>query len=139
MTVFDLMDIYFPDKKRTISRLRELDRKADLAALIQVEERRKHNIYPQNPKDMRDWAAECIYVTVGSSEIPHVLRRLNELAKDLNANEVTLETAENGMPMFKFKWFPYTTVMAHFDLCSDFVSKLVMIAAAGKNFYLNND
>ena len=26
MTVFDLMDIYYPDKKRTISRLRNMDK-----------------------------------------------------------------------------------------------------------------
>ncbi len=84
MTIFDLMDIYFPDKKRTISRLRSLDRNADLAALIEVEERRKHNIYPQKPNDMRDWLSEFAYATDNEANNLRILSRLNVLAKDLN-------------------------------------------------------
>ncbi len=139
MTIFDLMDIYFPDKKRTISRLRSLDRNADLAALIEVEERRKHNIYPQKPNDMRDWLSEFAYATDNEANNLRILSRLNVLAKDLNANEVTLETAENGIPMFKFKWFPYTMVMSHFELCSDFAMLLVKKADLDENFYTNDD
>ena len=48
MTVFDLMDIYYPEKKRTISRLRTLDKKANQEAEKELVYRRENHIYPQN-------------------------------------------------------------------------------------------
>ena len=135
MTVFDLMDIYYPDKKRTISRLRNMDKKANQEAENELAYRREHHIYPQNPFDMRDWLSEYAYATNNDKENQRILKKLNELAADLNADRVLLEIGQNGYPMFKFRWFPYTMVKSHFELSSAFVAKLVEKAAANEEFY----
>lgn len=135
MTVFDLMDIYYPDKKRTISRLRNMDKKANQEAENELAYRREHHIYPQNPFDMRDWLSEYAYATANEEENQRILQKLNQLADDLKADKVVLKTTESGYPMFKFRWFPYTMVKSHFELCSAFVAKLVEKAAANEEFY----
>jgi hypothetical protein len=135
MTVFDLMDIYYPEKKRTISRLRTLDKKANQEAEKELVYRRENHIYPQDPLMMRNWLSEYAYATNNKEKNHRILKKLNELAAELKADMVLLETTESGYPMFKFRWFPYTMVKSHFELCSAFVAKLVEKASSGEDFY----
>jgi hypothetical protein len=72
-----------------------MDKKANQEAENELAYRREHHIHPQNPFDMRDWLSEYTYATNNDKENQRILKKLNELAADLNADRVLLEIGQN--------------------------------------------
>ena len=134
MNVFDIMDLYYPDKKRTINKFRKLDAQANEDAQKELEYRIKEHLYPRNPIEFRNWTSACAYATGDKDNDLRILKKLNVLAGQIGADKVLMED-HYGFPMFKFMWFPYTMVRSHFDLFTDFTAKLVKKADGDEPFF----
>ena len=134
MNVFDLMDMYYPDKKRTISKFRKLDAQANEETHRELEYRIKEHLYPRDPLEFRNWTSAYAYATGDNDNDLRILKKLNKLADEIGADKVLLEEV-NGFAIFKFRWFPYTMVRSHFDLFTDFTAKLVKIADNDDPFF----
>lgn len=138
LSVYDLMLYYFPDRKGTISRIRKLDEKQRLEAyekmLLRKEQEKRGYVFAGGDE-------KNLYLSRMVIRIPAYWSSLttDALERKVNALRVcvsgidAVEIIERGKAetMFAvgenwiFSWFPFTTVQSHFNVCSEFVMKLI--------------
>lgn len=130
MDIYDLMSVYFPRRKATINRVRELDRSSREEAKIEAADYEAHGYMPKRTaEDFLSTADVIIPLSRIDNEADKVIDRINKLRKVVDGiGEVGREDGVKRMsaePVLTFNWFPFTLSEAALKLYSDFVLKLI--------------
>lgn len=130
MDIYDLMSLYFPRRKATINRVRELDRSSREEAKIKAADHEAHGYMPKRTaEDFLSTADIIIPLSRIDNEADKVISEIDKLRKVVDGiGEVKCENGVNRMsaePVLTFNWFPFTLSSAALQLYSDFVTKLV--------------
>lgn len=130
MDIYDLMSVYFPRRKATINRVRELDRSSREEAKIEAADYEAHGYMPKRTaEDFLNTADIIIPFSWIDNEADKVIDEINKLRKVVDGiGEVGCEDGVSRMsaePVLTFNWFPFTLSEAALKLYSDFVMKLI--------------
>lgn len=130
MDIYDLMSLYFPRRKATINRVRELDRSSHEEAKIKAADHEIHGYMPKSTvEDFLSTADIIIPLSWIDNESDKVISEIDKLRKVVDGvGEVKYENGVNGMsaePVLTFNWFPFTLSSTVLQLYSDFVMKLI--------------
>lgn len=130
MDIYDLMCLYFPRRKATINRVRELDRNNREEAKRKVTEHRAHGYLPKMTEDDFISTADIIIPLAWiDDEADKVINEINKLRKVVDGiGDVKYEISIDKLstePVLTFNWFPYTESVAALNLYSDFIKKLI--------------
>ena len=122
MDKYELMLEWYPEKKGTITRLQNLERKQLMEFIKQQKYYEEHHIFTASPREP------------GSLDICIPL----EWYPDLSELIKTRIEASGLVPVkitdkyMEFDWFPYTLVRTQCDLCSDFIQRVIRLALQNK-------
>ncbi len=129
MDIYDLMYLYFPRRKATINRVREMDRISHEEAKIKAAD----NMYVSKGTagDILSTADIIIPLSwIGDNKPDKIIMEIDNLRNVVEGiGKVKYE--ENGVnkmcaePALIFDWFPFTLSNAALQLYSDFVMKLI--------------
>lgn len=129
MDIYDLMCLYFPRRKATINRVRQLDLSSREEAKCKAAEYKAHGYMPKRTEeDFISTADIIIPLAWIDNEADKVINEINKLRKVVDGiGEVKYEKSIDKLstePVLTFNWFPYTESAAALKLYSDFIMKL---------------
>lgn len=130
MDIYDLMSLYFPRRKVTINRVRELDRSSREEAKVKAADYEAHGYMPKRAlEDFLSTADIVIPLSRIDNGVDKVIDEINKLRKVVDGiGKVEREDGVSRMsaePVLTFNWFPFTLSEAELKLYSDFVMKLI--------------
>jgi hypothetical protein len=123
LTMLDLMERYYPDKKGTIKRMRTkfISEYAEIDMRKQErEEMRKHGIYYASvPEGMGfSVALPVCWLPCSKEKITRGVEKLREHVGGLLPVRLDNDS-------IIFPWFPFTTIRSQIELCTAFVQALI--------------
>ena len=129
MDIYDLMYLYFPRRKATINRVREMDRISQEEAKTKAADNKY--VSKGTARDILSTADIIIPLSwIGDNKPDKIIMEIDDLCKAMEGiGKVKYE--ESGVnkmcaePALIFDWFPFTLSNAALQLYSDFVMKLI--------------
>lgn len=129
MDIYDLMYLYFPRRKATINRVREMDRISQEEAKTKAADNKY--VSKGTARDILSTADIIIPLSwIGDNKPDKIIMEIDNLRNVVEGiGKVKYE--ENGVnkmcaePALIFDWFPFTLSNAALQLYSDFVMKLI--------------
>lgn len=127
MDIFDLMELYFPRRKKTVNKLRAIDKENREAAVQKAKEYADSGCRPAlKPEDFLNTASVSIPVNQLQGNEDKVIYSVNQLCKIVDGiSAVKIENDSYGDDAINFCWFPFSLSNTYIEFYGDFVWELI--------------
>ncbi len=122
MDKYELMLEMYPEKKGTITRLQNLERKQFLEFIKRQKYNEEHHIFTAAPLE-----PERLDICIPLDWYPELSETIKARVEASGLGPVKITDK-----YMEFDWFPYTLVRTQCDLCGEFIQRIIRLALQNK-------